>query len=91
MIGTPKLVLPVSATASGASFSPLFGCVPITTTGSVSLPPAADLIVTLAGGCDRSATLRRCKVPVFVSRPKPWATMSGTTTSSDEVASISRL
>ncbi|MNG28095.1 hypothetical protein D3C84_1133070 [compost metagenome] len=50
VIGTPKLVLPLSATAIGALFSPVSGAVPTTTTGSVSLPPEADLIVTVAGG-----------------------------------------
>ncbi|MNL22602.1 hypothetical protein D3C87_1439540 [compost metagenome] len=50
VIGKPKLVLPLSATATGAWFSPVSGAVPTTTTGSVSLPPEADLIVTVAGG-----------------------------------------
>ncbi|MNF91025.1 hypothetical protein D3C84_736120 [compost metagenome] len=69
VIGTPKVVLPLSATPTGAWFSPVSGAVPTTTTASVSLPPAADLMVTVAGGCIRSATVRRCRVPDFVSRP----------------------
>ena len=50
VIGTPKLVLPVSALAIGAWFSPVSGAVPTTTTASVSLPPAADFTVMVAGG-----------------------------------------
>ncbi|MNN98493.1 hypothetical protein D3C81_2178960 [compost metagenome] len=69
VIGTPKLVPPVSATEIGAWFAPVSGAVPTTMTGSVSLPPAADLTVTVAGGWVRSATVRRCRVPVFDSRP----------------------
>jgi len=45
------------------------GALPTTTTGSVSLPPAADFTVTVAGGWVRSATVMRCRVPVFDRRP----------------------
>ncbi|MNL33382.1 hypothetical protein D3C87_1552920 [compost metagenome] len=67
--GTPAVVVPLSATEIGAWFSPVSGAVPTTTTGSVSLPPDADLIVTVAGGWVRSATVRRCRVPDLVNRP----------------------
>ncbi|MCY1448687.1 hypothetical protein D9M71_653810 [compost metagenome] len=67
--GTPKLVLPVSACATGAWLSASTGALPTTTTGSLSLPPAADFTVTIAGGWARSLTVRVCSVPDFDSRP----------------------
>ncbi|MNJ49875.1 hypothetical protein D3C77_451310 [compost metagenome] len=66
---TPKLVPPWSACATGGWFSASTGAFPTITTGSVSLPPAADLIVTVAGGWATSLTVRVCSVPDLDSRP----------------------
>ncbi|MNG25137.1 hypothetical protein D3C84_1099480 [compost metagenome] len=67
--GTPKLVLPRSDWVSGAWFSASTGALPTTTTASVSLPPAADLMVTVAGGWATSLTVRLCRVPALDRRP----------------------
>ncbi|MNN49754.1 hypothetical protein D3C81_1643020 [compost metagenome] len=67
--GIPTLVLPTSAWASGGWLAASTGALPTTITGSTSLPPWADLTVTVAGGCARSFTVRLCSVPDLDRRP----------------------
>ncbi|MNE43778.1 hypothetical protein D3C80_1379720 [compost metagenome] len=67
--GTPTLVLPISAWASGGWLAASTGALPTTTTGSTSLPPWPDLTVTVAGGWAISLTVRLCSVPDLDSRP----------------------
>ncbi|MCY1551198.1 hypothetical protein D9M68_875120 [compost metagenome] len=69
VIGTPTLVLPTSAWASGSWLAASTGALPTTITGSTSLPPRADLTVTVAGGCAKSLTVMLCSVPDFDRRP----------------------
>ncbi|MNY51388.1 hypothetical protein D3C86_1869710 [compost metagenome] len=80
--GVPGTALALSATVCGSSSIGPVGAVPMTVTGSVSAPPADDLTVMLAGGCGRSLTTNCWLIPDLVRRPNPWATRSGTTTSS---------
>ncbi|MNV50311.1 hypothetical protein D3C71_1423130 [compost metagenome] len=87
VIGTPALVLTVSATASGFSLPEGTSTMPVTLTGSLSAPPAADLTVTLSGGWLRSLTT---SVPSAGRGPYPWATRPGFRTLSLELAVMVR-
>ncbi|MDT4853807.1 hypothetical protein FQZ97_880850 [compost metagenome] len=86
--GTPALVAALSGLASGGWLVGWPGGVPSITTNSLSLPPAADFTVILAGGCSTLAATRRWVVPLTCSRrPTPSATRVGTCSSSLERAS----
>ncbi|MNP12229.1 hypothetical protein D3C76_1044560 [compost metagenome] len=80
--GVPGTALALSATVCGSCSIGPVGATPMTVTGSVSAPPADDLMVMLAGGCARSLTTSCWLIPDLDRRPKPWATRSGTSTSS---------
>ncbi|MNE30095.1 hypothetical protein D3C80_1235950 [compost metagenome] len=84
----PAAVLVLSGRPLGGWLSPVSGALPRTVTASLSMPPAADFTVTWAGGWNRPVTVRLCRVPALLSRPKPVAARSGISTSSLEVASM---